>query len=209
MLQWLADTVNWLFTNVVNVINFVSAIVSNPIGYLRAGFDWAIDQAKRFTEAMIWSFRSLYDYLIDNIRAWIHNVDYLVYQYIPGKIDEVSNLVKSWVNNLYNQIVQVVQPWINNLWEWIHWLEGAINNVPNTVNSLLAPIWNWVNNAIASLQNWVYQIIGGIQLPDLSSLFRDIEALKTWVLGFEGRLLFKVFDSLLDWLSEKLGEALE
>lgn len=209
MLQWLADTVNWLFTNTVNVINYVLAIVANPVGYLRTGFDWAIAQARAFTEVMVWSFRSLYDYILDNIKAWIHNVDYLVYQYIPNKIAEVANWVASWVNNIYNQIVQIVQPWLNNLWDWIHWLEGAINNVPNIINAFLGPIYSWIQGQLAYLQNWIYQLVGGIQWPDLSGIFRDIENLKTLVLGFEDRLLFKVFDSLLDWLAEKLGEALE
>lgn len=209
MLQWLADTVNWLYTNTINVINYVLAIVSNPVGYLRTGFDWAIAQARSFTEVMVWGFRSLYDYIIDGIRAWIHNVDYLVYQYIPGKIAEVSNLIGSWVNNLYNQVVQIVQPWINNLWDWIHWLEAGFNNIPNVINSFIAPIYSWIQGQLGYLQSWVYQLVGGIQLPDLSSIFRDIASIKTWAVQLEGQLLYKVFDSLLDWLEEKLGEALE
>lgn len=209
MFDWLIQQVNWLLTNVNKAISKISDIIDNPIGTLWSLVSYVFNAARSTAEAIGENVRRALDYAINNINAWIHIADDLIWRELPRKIQEIRDKLSAVGYDIGEQIGGVIRTYLVDVWDWIHHLDRWLHDIGRQIGEAVSPVYSWARGEIEYYYNRLQQRIDNIKPPDLSEIFRDISNLKTVVTNLEGNILYKVYDGFLDWLGDKIGEALE
>lgn len=209
MLNWLVEQVNWLIETARNTYNWVVSFIQNPYATLRSLFDWVYSRAVQFVDAVK---REIADWtwgLFQGINRWISWFDNLYNRVIAPAIAQIGNLV----NSVYNAIAPIVLQLINN---FVGAILNTINGVINLVNygiaaatAAIANLSNLFFNTLANVLQQIAWLKANIVPFNPADIWRKIEELYKFVAHIDALIIKIVLDSLLDWLEDKLGEALE
>lgn len=209
MLNWLVEQVNWLIETARNTYNWVVSFIQNPYTTLRNLLDWAYDRAVQFINAVKLEIANWTWGLFQDISRWLNWFGNLYNTVIAPAIANIQNLT----NNILNYVNDVVSQVVNNIAGWI---SQQLSNVVKFAND----IWSFVVSKTNEITNWTYSLFMGL-LADINwlkaniapfnpaDIWRKIGELYNFIAHVDTLIIKIVLDSFLDWLEDKLGEALE
>lgn len=209
MLQWLYDSVNWLVSQFGTIFHLVTGFISNPYPYIATFLDWVYNRAVGVIlavkkEIADWTY-GLYVDLV-NWRNWFYSV--LNSTVLPF----IAN-VQQWIANQQNIIVALVSPIINSLIGtingWINWFQAALSNAITLATNVYNLVVNYVFVQLANLVVGINNISSLVSGFNFNEVWQSIGDFKRFVNDVPLLIRKVVIDGLLDWLEEKIAEALE
>lgn len=209
MLNWLIEQVNWIIGTVNTVYNWIVSFIQNPYATLKGLFDWTYSRAVQFIEAVKLEIANWTWGLFQGVSAWISWFGNLYNTVIAPAIANIQNLTNGIIAYVSSAISQVVN-------QALGWVGEQLNNIIRFAND----IWTFVLSKTSEITNWTYSLFMGL-LADINwlkaniapfnpaDIWRKLEELYHFIAHVDSLIIKIVLDSFLDWLEEKLGEALE